>query len=127
MRATESGIKALSKFLEIDDPTKAAEKNWGLILRAISGEVERRWPKKNRLPKSLGAEIEGIYANLDAIKNPWRNATMHVENVYAPHEAIHITRCTGMFLLQLMKHCDEEGRPPSESPASASSEDAVTV
>jgi hypothetical protein len=119
MRSLECGIRALSKRLEIPDPTKPAEKNWGQILEAIRKEMERRWPKSNRLPNSTGAKLESLYATLDAVKNPWRNATMHVETIYAPHEALHITRCVGVFMLELMKHCDEDGIEPSSSPAMA--------
>ncbi|MGE3830898.1 MAG: hypothetical protein AB7F76_07885 [Parvibaculaceae bacterium] len=117
MRATECGIKALAAFLDIPDPTKAAEKNWGIILNAIRTKIDQKWPKNGRLPNTVGAEMESLYALLEAIKNPWRNATMHVETIYLPHEAIHIVRCVGMFMLRLAKHCDEEGRSPDQSPA----------
>lgn len=117
MRAIEHGMRAFASFLEIPDPTKAGERNWGVMLKAISDALDSNWPKSSRLPGSEGAKLESLYATLDAIKNPWRNATMHVETIYAPHEAIHIARCTSVFLLALMAHCDEEGRPPNESPA----------
>jgi hypothetical protein len=119
MRAMEHGIKAIAKFLGIPDPAKPIEKNWGVILKAISDAMDSKYPKNARLAKTPGATLELLYANLDAIKNPWRNATMHVENVYAPHEALHIARCVGMFLLELLKLCDEKGVPPASSPAKA--------
>jgi hypothetical protein len=119
MRALENGIRALARFLEIPDPMKPAERNWSIILGQVRDEIDKRWPRASRLPNSVGAKMENLYAHLDAIKNPWRNATMHVEAIYAPHEAVHITRCTGMFMLELMKHCDEEGRSPDVSPSSA--------
>jgi len=119
MRAMEIGIKAIASFLEIPDPAKPVEKNWGIILRAINDAMNSKYPKGTRLPKTTGATLELLYAHLDAIKNPWRNATMHVENVYAPHEAVHIARCAGMFLLELMKLCDENGISPPSSPAQA--------
>ncbi|MGY3074807.1 hypothetical protein ACVWZZ_001178 [Bradyrhizobium sp. LM6.10] len=117
MRAIECGIKALCKFLEIPDATKPAEKSWGIILGKIQAKIDEKWPPKSRVTNSQGAKLEAMYVTLDAIKNPWRNATMHVETIYAPHEALHIARCTGMFLLELMKHCDEDGIPPESSPA----------
>jgi hypothetical protein len=95
-------------------------KKSGVILEAIRKRIDEKWPKNARLAGSKGAQIEALYATLDAIKNPWRNATMHVEKTYAPHEALHIARCVGMFLVELMKHCDESGIPPHSSPAKAS-------
>ena len=119
MRAIEHGIKALAKSLDVPDPTKAAEKNWGIILKAVRDAIDQKWPKQSRLPNSTGAKLESLYATLDAIKNPWRNATMHVETIYAPHEALHIARCTGIFMLELMRHSDEDGVLKESSPAGA--------
>jgi hypothetical protein len=119
MRALENGIKAICKMLDVPDATKPADKNWGVILKAIKDKIDEKWPKQTRLPNSQGARIEALYATLDAIKNPWRNATMHVETIYQPHEALHIARCTGVFMIELMKHCDEEGIAPEASPAKA--------
>lgn len=128
MRAMECGVRAISAFVGIPDPTKPAEKNWGIILKQINVAMDVKWPKNTRMPGTLGAKMESLYATLDAIKNPWRNATMHVETTYMPHEALHILRCVGMFLLNLSQHCDEEGRLPSQSPASATVvEEAASV
>ncbi|WP_156034778.1 hypothetical protein [Pseudorhizobium marinum] len=119
MRALECGIGAFAKLIEIADPAKPAAKNWGIILQEISKALDEKWPRSRRIEGTLGAEYEKIYATLDAVKNPWRNATMHVTNVYSPHEALHIARCTAMFLVELAKHCDEEGRSGEAAPALA--------
>jgi hypothetical protein len=119
MRVLECGIKAFCKLLKIPDATKPADKNWGVILKAIKERIDELYPNRTRLQGSQGAKLEALYATLDAIKNPWRNATMHVENIYAPHEALHIARCTGVFMLELLKHCDEEGLAGEDSPANA--------
>jgi len=113
MRMLEIGIKALSKRLSIPDPTKPAEKNWGAILKAINDKIDELWPKGNRMPGSEGAAFEGLYATLDAVRNPWRNATMHVETIYAPHEAVHILRCSAFFMRKLSELSNEEGEPPA--------------
>lgn len=123
MRALESGIKALCALIEVPDATKPTEKNWGIILQTVREGMDKKWPRSKRLPGTMGAKLESLYATLDAVKNPWRNATMHVEMVYAPHEALHIARCTGMFFLELSSFCDEEGRQKDESPAMANVDD----
>lgn len=119
MRALEAGVGAFSKLLDIPNPTKAAEKNWGVILRKITEALDSKWPRGGRISGTLGAEYEKIHVTLDAIKNPWRNATMHVESTYSPHESLHIIRCTTMFLVEIAKHCDEEGRRGDAAPALA--------
>ncbi len=115
MRMLEIGIKALAKRLAIPDPAKSSEKNWGKILSSIRGKIDEMWPVGARLPGSEGSAFEDLYAHLDAIRNPWRNATMHVETIYAPHEAVHIVRCSAFFISKLMKLTDENGIPPPNS------------
>jgi hypothetical protein len=108
MRVMEVGLSAFAKHLEISDPAKATDRSWGNILRAVKTKIDENWPPRDRLPGTIGPKMEAIYVTIDSVKNPWRNATMHVEQVYAPHEAIHIARCTGMFILELMKNSIRE-------------------
>lgn len=111
MRSLEITIRALGSFLGIPDPTKPAEKNWGTILGVIKEKMDSRYPAKTRMPGTEGCQVERLYAFLEAIKNPWRNATMHVENLYQPHEASHILQCLHVFLADLAQLCDEDGQP----------------
>ena len=113
MRLLEIAIKALSKRLNIDDPTKPAEKNWAIILKKIKDRIDQLWPPASRMPASEGAAFEAMYSHLDAVRNPWRNATMHVETIYAPHEALHILRCSAYFVRLLSALTDEQGSQPS--------------
>lgn len=112
MRMLEIGIRALAKHLGIEDPTKASEKNWNFILGKIKEKIDEKWPRNKRLPDSAGAKFEQLYAHLDAVRNPWRNATMHVENTYQPHEALHIVRCAAFFMRRLSELSDENGVDP---------------
>jgi len=105
MRMLEYGIKALAKRLDIPDPTKPAEKNWAIILGAIQAKIDELWPRQSRLPNSEGAAFEKVHAHLETVRNPWRNAT------YAPHEALHIIRCSAFFMVGLSKLIDESGQP----------------
>lgn len=111
MRATEVAVRALARFLNIPDPLKPAERNWRFVLSAIRIAITARYPASQCLPGSEGARIEGIYATLDAIKNPWRNATMHTEVTYQPYEAAQILQCVNVFLTNLAAICDENGAP----------------
>lgn len=112
MRALECGIRALAKSLDIEDPLKPAEKNWGVVLSKIKDKIDSTWPQKTRVKDPTAAKVLNLHAHLDAVRVPWRNATMHVENVYLHHEAAHILRCVAYFLKELGSHCTESGEDP---------------
>lgn len=109
MRALEVAIKGLAAFLGVADPVIPAQKNWAIVLKEIKAAIDAKYPAKARMSGSEGAAIEALYASLDAMKNPWRNATMHTENVYQPHEASHILQCLNVFVVKLALICDENG------------------
>ena len=109
MRVLEIGIRALAARLQISDPISGAARNWNAILRTIAEENDKKWPKLGRTPDSEGDRIEKLHVSLDAVRNPWRNATMHVETIYAPHEAEHIFNCVKFFMQKLAELCDEDG------------------
>jgi len=111
MRMLEIGIAALSKHLDIADPVKATDRSWGFVLGKIKEAVDKQFPRNGRFPGSHGAELEGLFATLDAVKNPWRNATMHVKTVYTDADAQHILHCCTVFMGKLMARCDEFGTP----------------
>ena len=113
MRVMEIGIKAAARCLAIPDPIKPAERNWGAMLKAVRDEMTRRSAAK--LPASWAnhdkAFFEEVYASLDAVRNPWRNATMHVENKYNEDEAEHIFNAVRAFMRKLASKMDENGDP----------------
>jgi hypothetical protein len=112
MRLMEVGILALSRCLQIPDPVKPAERNWGVILRAIrENGIDKKWPTQADRMSGDGELFEGLCASLDAVKNPWRNATMHVENKYTDDEAEHVFVAVRGFMKKLASRCDEEGKP----------------
>jgi hypothetical protein len=113
MRMLEVGIKAFARKLDIDDPAKPADRNWGVILRTIKSKIDAEYPASKRLPGTEGAFLESLYATLDAVKNPWRNATMHVENIYTEEEARHILTNVASFIQKMATGFDETGRPIS--------------
>ena len=109
MRVLEIGIRAVGKSLGLDDPITGAARNWNMMLKTIGDEIDKKWPRKSRPAGTDGAFFESIHASLDAVRNPWRNATMHVETIYAPHEAEHIFNCVKFFMTKLSTRCDEDG------------------
>jgi hypothetical protein len=112
MRVMEIGIKALAASLQIPDPAKPAEKNWAVILRHIKQDgLDVRWPKSADRMSGDGFLFESLYASLDAVKNPWRNETMHPASKYTDDEARHIFVAVEGFMKKLSSRMDENGLP----------------
>ncbi len=111
MRLLEVGIRALARCLGITDPIKPSQRNWAVILQSIKDGIGAKWPSSQA--KQLdGADIfDELYASLDAVKNPWRNATMHVDNKYTNEEAEHIFIAVKGFMKKLASRMDEQGEP----------------
>ncbi|WP_406872830.1 hypothetical protein WHT83_02125 [Aminobacter sp. P9b] len=105
MRILEIGIQKIAEILDIPNPIKPADRNWGIILSKIKEKIDNLFPSKRRLPNSDGAAFETLYASLDAVKNPWRNNTMHVESFYTDAEAQHILNCVVFFMRTLATRC----------------------
>ena len=111
MRLMEIGVRAVARSLQIPDPLKPAQRNWGDILKKIWDAIERKWPTAASRMVGDGPTFEALYASLDAVKNPWRNATMHVENKYTDEEAEHIFVAVRGFMKKLASRMDEDGNP----------------
>jgi hypothetical protein len=111
MRIMEIGIRALAKSLQIPDPLKPVEKNWGVILERVWEGIEKKWPNAAARMTGDGALFEALYASLDAVKNPWRNGTMHVERKYTEEEAKHVFDAVRGFMMRLAERIDEKGLP----------------
>lgn len=113
MRIMEVGVKAASACLGIPDPVRGGDRNWGNMLRRFKSEMDRR--NAVRPPEWQIATdrdfFEEIYVSLDAVRNVWRNATMHVENKYTPEEAEHIFGAVRGFMRKLASRLDEKGQP----------------
>lgn len=108
MRMIEVAIAAISARLAIPDPSKA-DRSWGAMLNAIKLKIEELHPKRGRTRGCEGSMLEEVYVSLDAMKNPWRNATMHVEAVYTEEEARHILVCANHLLDKMAAIFDEQG------------------
>ena len=112
MRTMEIGIRAAARCLEIPDPISPQDRSWGKIQEKIKKNgIEVKWPTVSSRHAGDGAFFEAIYASLDAVKNPWRNATMHVEKKYTEEEAEEIFNAVKAFMKKLASRCDEEGKP----------------
>jgi len=106
MRLMETGLRAVHNCLGLSAPFTGNDRSWGNILKAIKEEIDRRpkgWAEKER--------FQALYASLDAVKDAWRNPTMHIENKYTPEEATHVFNMVRGFMIGLASRCDENGDP----------------
>lgn len=106
MRIMEGALKAVHNCLGISVALEGANRNWGSILVRIKNDISTRgsrWAEKEYFNE--------VYARLDAIKDAWRNSTMHVENKYTEEEAKIIFEYTRAFMQKIAARMDEAGLP----------------
>jgi hypothetical protein len=110
IRCLEGGIRAMTQCLGLPDPIKPKDRNWGAMLDAIKGEIEKRWKGAARLTGD-GQFFEHAHAVLAATQNPYRNATMHLERKYTPEEAKFTFEVVRNFMKVLADRMDGDGQP----------------
>ncbi len=106
MRAMEIVVKAVRACLGITVPLEGQERNWGVMLGRVRDNMTGRanpWAEREY--------FKALYARLDAVKDGFRNGTMHVENVYSDDLAKTILRDTVALIDQVAGRMDQNGLP----------------
>jgi hypothetical protein len=111
IRCLEAGIRALSRCLGIPDPKQASDRNWGALLKELKSVIDKKWPGSSTRMSGDGEFFDNAYVALAAIQNPWRNATMHLDQKYTPEEARHIFEVVKGFMMKIAVRLDEDGLP----------------
>jgi len=111
IRALEAAIRAIARCLGIHDPTRAQDRSWGNVLKSVKTEYERRWPTTGGRMTGDGRFFEEAHGLLAAIQNPYRNATMHLDQKYTVEESRHMFEVVGGFMRKLASRMDENGHP----------------
>ena len=111
MRCLEAGISAISRCLAIPDPTKGADRNWGALLGKIKTAIDGRWVGSASRMGGDGEFFEGLYAVLVALRNPYRNATMHLDQKFTEDESKHLTEMVKGVMQKIASRMDENGLP----------------
>jgi hypothetical protein len=111
LRCLEAGIRAMSRCLDIPDPTKAHERSWMKLLEKLDTGIKSRWPTNSNRMDGDGRFFDEAYAALAAMQNPWRNATMHLDQKYMPDEAAEIFDAVRRFMGRVANRMDENGDP----------------
>lgn len=110
IRCLEGGIAAVSRCLNIPDPTKGHERSWNKMLSKVKDRMVVKWPGSSLLQDDARF-FEEAHAALAAMQNPYRNATMHLDQKYTVEEARHIMNLVEGFMRKLAARMDENGSP----------------
>jgi len=108
--ASWRSASSLSRCLGIPDPLKQADRSWGPILKSIRDGINAKWPNVTARAHGDGKLFDSLYASLDAVKNPWRNATMHVEDRKTETEAEPIFVAVKAFMMKVAARVRRERR-----------------
>jgi hypothetical protein len=107
MRVMEFAVRA-ARCVGIPDPLQPADRGGA---QEDPGWIDAKWPTGAARTAGDGEFFDNLYASLDAVKNPWRNATMHPASKYTDDEAEHVFVAVKGFMMKLASHCDENGEP----------------
>ena len=99
MRVLELGLKSLASALGLT--LDWHERSWGKILNKIKEEIGRRNKSADPAWTPERTFFEDAYSSLHAVKDAWRNTTMHVEKVYDFDRSEHIYRSVRALMEQL--------------------------
>jgi hypothetical protein len=105
MRVMEVSLHAVHACLAIPSPIAGNDKSWGSILQKIRTEY------KTRPAFAEMQTFQELHARLDAVKDAWRNGTMHVEQKYTIEEAENVFAMVKGFMQKVASRMDEQGQP----------------
>lgn len=106
LRMMEAGLRAIHACLGVTTPLTGVNRSWGKILERIDTAIEGRgkgWNERD--------SFRGQYAMLVAVKQAWRDPTMHLENRYSEEQARDIFHAVRGFMQILADRMDENGKP----------------
>ena len=98
MRVMERGVRSLAVKLNAPFNEKAT---WGEILNSIDAEI-KKMPRGTAAELEAKAPYEQASASLHAVKDAWRNPTMHPRAQYDEERAIEIFANVKTFMKRLV-------------------------
>lgn len=111
IRCLEVAFRALSRHIQISDPTKGTDRSWSNLQRAFTAEIERRWPKHTGFNDDAYKWLSKANAAIVSLQNPYRNETMHFESRYGPDEVVHLRAMIRGIIRDIAAKIDENGEP----------------
>jgi len=107
MRVIETGLRALGKSLNDNSLDPKTNPTWEKILRRCDTELQK--PLAHRSPQWQQNEhfFSEATANIRAVKDAWRNPTLHVEQVYDEERARDVFNAVTAFMRHLATNISE--------------------
>lgn len=109
MRVMEVGLRVLGVTLHL--PT-TSNRSWEAVLKKCDTEIAKPFAEKSPEWQAEEVFFANAAARLRAVKDAWRNPTMHVEAKYTQEEAQEIWEHVGSFMRHLATKLKE---PNSDS------------
>lgn len=107
MRVTEAGLRAFGAAIEF---RSEADPNWGQVFSFYDLKCAVRRKDRTAFPwKEHSDYLEEIGGYLRAVKDAWRNSTMHLERSYDEDDAAHLLAVIPPFMRKLASRIDEGG------------------
>ena len=113
LRTLEGGFIAIWRYLGVPDPIKGYERNWSNRLKRVREQFDARWPTAVERNSDEAREVEHLIGALAGMQNPYRNATMHLDQVYTEDDAEHLFSLVRGIMKMIACQMDENGRPLS--------------
>ncbi len=110
LRSLEAGILAIARSMGLPDPIRGRDRNWGVMLKSIKDAIDTKWNAAGKMSGD-GQTFDELYAALAGMQNPWRNATMHLENSFTKEQAQHVFDVARGFMQRVADRMDENGAP----------------
>jgi hypothetical protein len=111
IRCLEAGARAVARSLQIPDPTKGKDRNWGNLNKSIADAIDAKWPRSTGRMAGDAKLFDEVLGALGAMANPYRNATMHFDASYTAGEAMHIFELVKGVMQRVASRIDEQGMP----------------
>lgn len=107
MRVCEAGVRALALAIGYD---WAQSPNWGKFYKQYDAQLATN-PTKHAEPwLSHAAFLEATGGNLRAVKDAWRNDTMHLDKTYDEDQAHHLLVVVPSFMRLIASRINEDGQ-----------------
>jgi hypothetical protein len=103
MRIMERGLRALGASLNDSTLDPKTNPTWEKILGRCDKELQKPISERADEWKTDEAFYSTATANLRAVKDAWRNPTLHVERDYTPEDAQDVWNAVGAFMRHLAK------------------------
>lgn len=106
MRVMELGLRATAKSLCI---TLGDNPNWSGVLKKFEREEIQKNPAANNHWMANQEFYQSVRSTLCAVKDAWRNTTMHIDRHYDETEAEEVVIAVRGFMRHLSTHVNQEG------------------